>query len=322
MISRVVEVGHDHAVLHGVSADDAAGRHFEIENGIAGGRELVHELFGRGAAIERARVSLFQNHHATALDARVVGVHRGGDKVGEGNAGNEAAALVNLQHRFLAVFPVGHAHLAAHHAGVDAHVGDGLSQCEGAAPGLAIFTGLRRSGELLVAKDLLRRAALVNWRERQKSCQARSRRAAIHPRKLEGRETEREILRPDDESALFRLHEGRSDARAVEGVQHFILGRGPLVRVALAGRHHAGHGSARHAARRCHKHLQVEPIGKPPQDLPYRISGECEHHFRFRNCNCAHGGPPDLRPYFHRAGARRHVTRITRRGRQLVASSR
>ena len=215
----------------------------------------MHQLFGSGAAIERARVSLFQNHHATALDARVVGVHRGGNKIGERNAGNEAAALVHLEHRFLAVFPIGDAHFAAHHAGVDAHVRNGLGQREGAAPGLAVFTRLRRSGELLVAGDLLQCAALVNGREREKSCQARGRRAAIDPREFKGRETEREILGSDDEAALFGLHEGRGDARTVEGVEHFILGRGPLVRIAFAGRHHAGHGSARHAARRCHKHL-------------------------------------------------------------------
>ena len=95
----------------------------------------------------------------------------------------------------------------------------------------------------------------MNRREGQKSRQARGSRAAIDPRKLEGRETEREILGSDDKAALFGFHERRSDARAIEGVEHFILGCGPLVRIALAGRHHAGHGSARHTARRCNKHL-------------------------------------------------------------------
>ena len=69
----VVEVGNDHAVLHRVSADDAAGRDLQIEDGIAGGRKLMHQLFGGGAAVEGALVGLFENHHATALDARVVG---------------------------------------------------------------------------------------------------------------------------------------------------------------------------------------------------------------------------------------------------------
>ncbi len=45
-----------------------------------------------------------------------------------------------------------HAHFAAQHAGIDAHVGDGLGEREGAAPGLAVFTGLRRSGERFVAR--------------------------------------------------------------------------------------------------------------------------------------------------------------------------
>ena len=142
----VVEVGDDHAVLDGVAAHDAAGGNLEAEDGVAGGGELVHQLFGWGAAVEDALVGLFQNHHATALDARVVGVDRGGDKVGEGDVGDEAAALVHLQHRLLAVFPLGNAHFAAQHAGVDADVGDGLGEREGAAPGLAVFAGLRRSG--------------------------------------------------------------------------------------------------------------------------------------------------------------------------------
>ena len=53
----VVEVGHDHAVLHRVSAHDAAGRDLQIEDGIAGRGELVDEFLGRGAAIEGACVA-------------------------------------------------------------------------------------------------------------------------------------------------------------------------------------------------------------------------------------------------------------------------
>ena len=93
----VVEVGDDDAVLDGVSAHDAAGRNLQVEDGIAGGGELVNQLLGRGSAVEDALVALFQNHHATALDARVVGVDGGGDEVGEGDVGDEAAALVHLQ---------------------------------------------------------------------------------------------------------------------------------------------------------------------------------------------------------------------------------
>ena len=93
----VVEVGDDDAVLDGVAADDAAGGNLQIEDGIAGGGKLVNQLFGGGAAIEDAFVGLFEDDDATALDARIVGVDGGGDEVGEGDVGDEAAALVDLE---------------------------------------------------------------------------------------------------------------------------------------------------------------------------------------------------------------------------------
>src|SRR5271166_2632318 len=110
----------------------------------------MNELLGRGSAVEGALIAVLENDHATALDARVVGVHRGGDKVGEGDVGDEASALVDLEPGLFAVWPLGDAELAAQHAGVDAHVWDGLSQGEGATPGLAglirfCWTGLGRS---------------------------------------------------------------------------------------------------------------------------------------------------------------------------------
>ena len=67
----VVVVWDDNAVLDGVSAHDAAGRDLQIENRIAGRRELVNELLGRRSAIECALVAFFEDDDATALDARI-----------------------------------------------------------------------------------------------------------------------------------------------------------------------------------------------------------------------------------------------------------
>ncbi len=81
------------------------------EDGIAGGGKLVDQLAGGRAAIEVAGVGLFQDHHAAALDARIVGIHGGGHEVGEAHVGDEAAALFHLQNRLFAVFPLGDATL-------------------------------------------------------------------------------------------------------------------------------------------------------------------------------------------------------------------
>ena len=95
--SRMIEIGNDHSVFYGVAADDPARRDFEIEDGVARRRELVHQFFGRGAVIENAFIALFENHHAAALDALIVGADGGGHEIGEGDVGDEAAALVYLQ---------------------------------------------------------------------------------------------------------------------------------------------------------------------------------------------------------------------------------
>ena len=92
----MVEVGNDDAVLDGVSAHDAVGRHFQAENGVAGRGELLNQFFGWGSVVESALVGFFEDHHATALDARVVGGDGGGGEVGEGDVGDEAAALFYL----------------------------------------------------------------------------------------------------------------------------------------------------------------------------------------------------------------------------------
>ena len=54
------------------------------------------------------------------------------------------------EHGLFAFVPFGDADLAAEHAGLDADIGDGLGEAEGAAPGLAVFAGLRRerSGDM------------------------------------------------------------------------------------------------------------------------------------------------------------------------------
>ena len=264
----------------------------QVEDRIARRRKLVHQFLGRRPAVEGALVGLFQNHHATAFDARIVGVHGRCDKVGKRDARDEPAALVHLQPRLLAVFPLGDADLAAQHAGIHAHIRNRLGQREGSAPRLAILTRLRRSGQLLIAAHLLQRAALVNGREREKPSQAGGRCAAVHPRQFKCSEAERQVLRPGNESALLGLHKRSRDSSAVEGGHHLILGCGPLMGVALARSHQPSHRSPRHAARRLHQHLQVKAIGKPPLNLPHRIPREGEHRLRFRNRNCGHGVAP------------------------------
>ena len=183
--------------------------------------------------------------------------------------------------------------LAAEHAGIDADVGDGLGEGEGAAPGLAVFTRLRRGGEGHVAGDLLLGAALVDGREGEEAGQAGGGRAAIDPGQFKGGQREGEVLGAGDEAALFRLHEGGGDAGAVEGFEHLGLGGGPLVGVALAGGDQARDRSAGHAAGGLHEHLQVVAVGEAPKDLAHRVSRESEHGSGFGKGYCAHRiGPP------------------------------
>ena len=161
-------------------------------------------------------------------------LHRGGDEVGEGDAGNEPAALVHLQQRFFTLLPFGDADAATHHAGIDADVGNGLGEGEGAAPGLAIFTGLRRGSESLVVRNLFARAAFVNGGESEKAGEAGSGCSAVNPGEFECGQGQREILGPDNESTFFRLHEGGGNAGAIEGLEHLVLRGGPFVGVAFS----------------------------------------------------------------------------------------
>ena len=201
--------------------------------------------------------------------------------------------------------------MSAQHAGVDADVGNGLGECEGAAPGLAIFTGLGRGGETFVAGDLLRRAALVDGGEGEKAGEAGGGCSAIDPCELEGSEREREILGAGDESAFFGLHEGGGDAGAIEGFEHLGFGGGPLVGVALSGGDHVGDGGAGDAARRLDEHLQVESVGETPLDLTHRVAGKSEHGFCVGYCRRAHLIHLKQRTYCPGKSMSRHVTRIT-----------
>ena len=288
----MVEVGNNHAVLHRVAAHNAAGRHAQIEDRIACRRKLVHKFFGRCSAIVGAFVRLFQNHHAAALDALVIGADRSGYKIGKGNAGDKTAALIHLQPGLLAVLPLGHAQLAVQHAGVHAHIRHGLGEREGSAPRLAVFSRLRGCRQLFVVRYLLGSSALVNRRKSQKSRQAPGGRAAIHPGQLKGSQAERQILWPNDKAAFFRLHKGSRNAGGVELVHHGGFGGRPLMRVALARCHQPRHGAARHTARRLHQHLQVKTVGKAPLNLPHCIARQGKHFFDFGYGDGAHGAAP------------------------------
>ena len=62
----------------------------------------MNQFLRRCAAIERTLVALFQNYDAASLDALIAGIDRGGNKVRAGNVGDEASALLHLQHRLFA----------------------------------------------------------------------------------------------------------------------------------------------------------------------------------------------------------------------------
>ena len=100
--------------------------------------------------------------------------------------------------------PLADPHLAAQHAGFDADVGNGLGEAESAAPGLAIFPGLRRRAERHVMVALLLGAAFVDRREGQAAGQAAGGGARIHPGQFESHQRQRQILRALDEAALRR----------------------------------------------------------------------------------------------------------------------
>src|SRR5579859_7228343 len=199
----------------------------------------MDKLLGGRCIIESTGIGFFENDDATAFDARVFRHDGGGDEVGEGDAGDKASALVDLEEGFLFVVPLGDAHAAAQHAGIDADIRDGFGKTKGSAPGLAgvtgFWSGLRRSGEGFVTRDLLFGAAFVDGGKSEKAGEAGSGGATVDTGKLEGCEREGKIFGAGDEAAFFRLHEGSGDAGAVEGVEHSGFARGPLVGIAFAG---------------------------------------------------------------------------------------
>ena len=276
----VGQVGHDHAVLDGVAADDAVGRDVEAEDRVVGVGELVDHLEGRRAAVEDARVSLLENHHAGGFDARVTGVHRGGEHVGDGHVGQEATALLDVQHRLLTLFPTGHGDAAAEHAGIHADVGQRLGEGEGGAPRLTVFAGLRRGTGAHILLALLGRPLLDDRAEAEIVDQAGGGGAAVNPGEFKGEQAQREVARPLDDAAVLHVEPRRRDARLVKRLIETVLAFGPLVRRAFAVRNQAGHEAAGHGTGAHHGHLNVVPVSVAPHDLANLVAGQHLHGLR------------------------------------------
>ena len=215
----VAVVGDNGAIFDGVSTDNAAGRHMHIEDGIAGGGKLVHQLTRRSTAVEHARIAFLDDHHAGALDAIVPGIHRSGNKVGEAHVGDEAAALLHVQQRLLAVHPFRDTNFAAQHAGIHANVGNRLGKTESPAIGMAIFAGCGRRGQCHVVGALLWRATLVDRRQGQASRQAASGGAGIHPGQLKRNQGQSKILGPNQVAAVLGIHEDSGDSGLIESLE-------------------------------------------------------------------------------------------------------
>ncbi len=58
----------------------------------------MHQLARGRAAIEGPGITFFDDYDAGALDSLIVGIHCRGDEIGEAHVGDEAAALLQLQH--------------------------------------------------------------------------------------------------------------------------------------------------------------------------------------------------------------------------------
>ena len=123
----------------------------------------------------------------------------------------------------------------------------------------------RGAGDIFVA--LLRRAAFVNRREAEIARQAARGRAGVHPRQFKRDQRQRQIFRPGDETAVFRVQKRGRDAAFVVMLEQAIFLRRPLVRIASARGHQPRDRPARHAARRLHEHVQFIAVGKAPHDL-------------------------------------------------------
>ena len=125
----------------------------------------MHELFRGHSAIENPRVAFLEDDHAASLDPRISGINRDRHDIGKPHVGDEPAAFVHLQQRFLSVHPFGHPDLAAEHAGLDPNKWERLRQGECGADLPALLTRLRRHRQRHIMSPLFRRPALVDRRQ-------------------------------------------------------------------------------------------------------------------------------------------------------------
>jgi len=140
----------------------------------------VDEFFCWCAAVPNAGVAFFEDDHATALDAFVVRIHGCGDDVGEAHVGDEPPALVHLQHRLVAILPLGNTNFAGEHSGLHPGERDRFGKRKGGADLLAFLTRLERRGAADIFGALLRRSALVNRRQTQIAREAARGRPGVH----------------------------------------------------------------------------------------------------------------------------------------------
>ena len=153
----------------------------------------------------------------------------------------------------------------------------------------AVFARLQRRGGGDVFRALLRRAALVNRRQAEIARQTAGGRAGVHPRQFKRDQRQREIFRPGDEPALFRIEKRGGDAALVEVREQRGLVRRPFVRIAPAVGDEPGDRPARHAARGLHEHLQFVAVGEAPHDLADVVAGQgLKGRVRFGFGKCFH----------------------------------
>ncbi len=239
----------------------------------------MHQLQGRRAAVELTRIGFLQDDHAAPLDPRVVRIDRRRDEIGEVHISDEAAALLDLKDRILAVLPFGDADFAGHHPGIHPDIGQRFGQGESAATDFPVLAGLGRGAAAHVMEALFRRAFFVDRGEGQVAGQGAGRRAAVDPRQFEGDQRQGQILRPDDKAALLGLHEDRGQPRLVETEQQLIFSIVPFVRVTGPFGHETGYRGPRQGAGRLHGHLQIETIRVAPHDLTDVISRKGAYEF-------------------------------------------
>ena len=295
---------NQNSIFNVVATDDPAGRDAQVEDRIAGGRQLMNHFSRHRPAVKNAGIALFENHHATALDALVAGIHRRRNKIRKADIGNETAALFHLKDGLFSRLPVDDSNLAVEHARIHTHIGDGFGQTECSPPGLAIFPGLRRSRKFHVVTLLLRSAPLMNGSQRQATSQTRRCSASIHPGQFKRNQRQHEILGTREQSTLFRIHEHRRDSRGIEGFEQLRFRISPLVRVSPAAGHQTRNRTARHLPGRLHQQLQIVAIRKSPQNLPPCIGRQCPQHLWKNGTRSRHRALLVGRKRFADSGAR------------------